>query len=210
MKKRSFLILSLILTLLILFSYNLYTPAPAFSPQSRQYDEAYFITKFGNHNIQLFEKNNFVISNEELNGFIAYGMEEKGWFQSPNSAFEPSYCQVQLMENQLLFQLYGKLYFASVKFELLLVPHYEDQKLYLTIEEARLSRFKLSNSLVNLFFDDSLPIEDNQLVIALNLPDIVTIDEISFEDQQIILWYHLNRDQVLNQLLQEIKQYFTK
>lgn len=212
--KNSFVFLfSLLLLLLVTTPFSLYTPLPSFLPQEGFfYDEAYFITKFGNHNLQLFEKNNFVITEEELNGFIAYGLEKKNWFSSNHSSFQPSHWKIGLIDNQVLFKIYGKLYRVPVKIELLLTPRYEDQNIYFTIDEAKLSKIKIPKSLLLHFLQGILPMEvegAGQLVLTLKLPQVLTIDQISFEAGQVVLWYHLNRDEVLHQLLQEISDTFS-
>lgn len=210
MKKAIIIFFIIILLIFLSAFFAIYYPHSILSVgDDIIYDEAYFISKFADNNLQLFAENMFVITEDELNGFITYRNQDSRLLLQKSSPLHVNHVEVELLQGEVLLTLYGKLYFAPMKIEVQLIPAYREGSLFLKLKGAKLSRAKIPVSLLNYLLKDLYTFNNGtELILPINTPDTILVKDIQFEENQIILYYQINREKVLEQLLKEMESIF--
>jgi len=210
--KKIIITLSIFITLLIaVVGFILFYPLPAISPPPSGilYNEDYFITKFTQYNIELLNKNTFTITEEELNGYVNYQLENNE-LSFGQSSFKATYLNINLLENRTIINIYGDLYSLPVRLQADLEPFYQDGKIYFILKEAKFSRINIPEKYFSRLIGGSMNFssnldQNNYFVLPIDIHEMVIINNVNFGNQQLNIQYELNKEKLLDELLKEFR-----
>ncbi len=189
------LLVSLILLCLIIagLAYSLVYPMPSTEVSQKPNDitESYFINKLLTNHINPQNQNHLVITEEELNGYIAYRLKDSG-YQFKN--FTIHHASVKLMNQELILTAYGNYSIFPVKIEARLLPTLQKEGLSFTVEDLKLSRVHLPMSLVNRLYTDE------QATLPFNGSELIQVKSIILIEGEAVIGYEVDREKILEEL----------
>ncbi len=210
--KKICIFLSVLFVLVSIFiGYSLYYPPPSKTPFPSDiiYDENYFFTKFSQHNIQLLKENNFVITEDELMGYLNYQLKSNQ-FAINNNVFKLTYVDLFLLDNEVVLNIYGKISFLPVKVQTTLQPDYNDEKIFFSLKDITLSRLNLPKKYHTKLMEEALGmssiIEEDGFILPLQINEMVIINSVQFQYKKINIQYRLNREKLLENFVNEFKK----
>ncbi|KAB3529220.1 hypothetical protein [Alkaliphilus serpentinus] len=204
MKRFVIILLTLLLSFVVISVTLLYSPLPAPEISTEiVYDVDYFINKISSDNLQLFEKNKYVITEEELNGYIHQHFTEIALNQSPNS-FSLEAIDLRLNEDEILLLIYGKYSILPVKLQVTLVPFHnkEANTLAMVVADVKISRLKLPPTVVKRILKEEYLTEG--YLIPLEGPENIIINHIQFGYKAISIYYSIDKAGVMESLLKSL------
>lgn len=189
----------------------LYFPAPVNNFPTIDgpiYDENYFLSKIPSDKIRLFEENIFVITENELNGYINYQIN-KGNLTASFGQLDINSVEIELKDQLINMMLYGNLKILPVKIESRLLPKYqrEQQQISLSIEDIKLSKIKVSNNLFNRVIGSrvmqygALVISEEGIFLPISSPDAIEISNVIFQEGQLVFYYKINSKKILEDII---------
>jgi|GEM_PF-5565353 len=178
----------------VLLSYSIIYPIPSSvaSIDGNELNESYFINKILLNHINPQNENQLVITEEELNGYIAYRLK-KDSFRIDGLLI--THCEIELLDQKLVLIAYGKYSFIPVKLEAHLLPSLQQDKLTFAIESLRLSRIKIPNTLVAKLYDAS------SYALPLNTLQILEIKNIMLINDEAVIRYEVDKEKIFDQII---------
>ncbi|WP_026477014.1 hypothetical protein [Alkaliphilus transvaalensis] len=211
-KKKIIIIVSVfILVVLGMIIYILsYPPGIINSPSSEIiYDEGYFITKFASENIQLLKENKFILTEEELNGYLNFQLENSH-LSLENGPFKANHIVVNLLDEGLVLNIHGRLYGLPVRIQTELTTIYNNEKVYFTMRNFKFSRINVPERFFTKLIGDSLGMDssisdENQFYLPIEFHEMVHINSIDFKQEGIFIYYELDREKLLEELMRDFR-----
>ncbi|MGV8146161.1 MAG: hypothetical protein ACLKAK_06140 [Alkaliphilus sp.] len=204
MKKIILVFLVSIVIIVLGVFFLLYSPAPTnyVLNQTIVFNEDYFLSRLLDEGVSVFKTNEFVITEEELNGFVNYKLStENQMFENPYN-LHLEHISVELLENQFrlnLYALYGNFPF---RVQTALIPAFQDSSFSFSIHNFALSRIKLPNHLIENQLDNMNMA--SLLQIPVSSPESITIKDIRFGSNSITIVYDVNNLHIIDQLIKRI------
>ncbi len=174
-------------------AYSLVYPMPSaeVSLKATDVNESYFINKLLTNHINPQNQNQLVITEEELNGYIAYRLKDGGYALENLTIHHAA---VSLMDQELTVTAYGNYRILPVKIEARLIPALQPEGLSFTLKELKLSRIQLPKSLLNRFYNNS------QVMLPLNSMEMIKVKSLILIEGEAVIGYEVDRERILEEL----------
>lgn len=194
MKTLIIVLLVLVCCAIVFLTYSLIYPLPSTvsSFDGPDINETYFINKILFNHISPQSDNKLVITEDELNGYIAYRLKDQGY---SIENFIINHGEVKLLEQELIFTGFGKYSIFPVKLEVHLIPNFQQDILNFTVEKLKLSKLNIPKRLINKFYDSSL------YSLPLNKLDMIQLENIMFLKGEAVIRYRIDKDKLLEQII---------